>query len=305
MDGYKKLIKNRRTRELILVLLRFIPDSIMVKLQYRIKTGRKLNLSAPQRYSEKMQWYKLNYKDKKMVQCTDKCDVRTYISDKGFSELLNECYGVFDSFDEINFDKLPDQFVMKDTLGSGGVSVIVIKDKSKLKIDELRKQVNVWTSDKREKLDDGREWAYRAGKKHRIIIEKYIDSMATGGLTDYKFFCFAGEIACVYVINSRILGQHGQLAIMDKDFNRLKVQSKTQEKMIIDPEKPQNYERMVEIAKLLSKDFPHVRVDLYNEDGKIIFGELTFYGASGYIQYDPDEFDFTLGTYFKLPISTQ
>ena len=301
MDGYKKILKSRRTREFILVLLRFVPDRLMIKIQYRIKTGRKLNLDNPKRYSEKMQWYKLNYKDFKMVQCTDKGDVRQYIETHGYGNLLNKCYGIYDSFDEIDFKVLPNQFVLKDTLGSGGVSVIIVKDKSRLDMHELRQCVEKWTSSKKAKLDDGREWAYHAGKKHRIIVEKYIDSMASGGLTDYKFFCFRGEIACVYVINNRVLGQHGQLAIMDKNFNRLPVQSRTQEKMDIDPEKPKNYEKMIEIASKLSKDFPHVRVDLYNEDGKILFGELTFYGASGYILYDPDDYDYKLGEYFDLP----
>lgn len=302
MDGYKKIIRNRKTREFILLFLRFIPDKWMIKLQYHIKTGRKLNLSNPQRYSEKMQWYKLNYKDPQMVQCTDKYEVRKYIREKGYEYLLNECYGVYESFNEIQFDKLPNQFVLKDTLGSGGVSVIVVKDKKNVNFNDLRKQVERWISTKCEKLDDGREWAYHAGKNHRIIVEKYIESMEGGGLTDYKFFCFNGEIACIYVINNRVLGQHGQLAIMDKDFNRLPVQSKTQETMKNNPKKPQNFEAMIEIAKKLSRDFPHVRVDLYNEEGKILFGELTFYGASGYILYDPDEFDYKLGEYFKLQV---
>lgn len=301
MDGYKKLIKNRKTREIILSAFRFVPDKMMIKLQYRIKTGRRLDIVKPKRFSEKMQWYKLYHKDPKMVQCTDKCDVRSYIEEKGYGNLLNECYGVYDSFDEIKFDELPNQFVLKDTLGSGGVSVIVVKDKMSLDIGNIRGVIEDWTSEKREKLDDGREWAYHAGKKHRIIVEKYIDSMATGGLTDYKFFCFSGRVACVYVINNRVLGLHGQLAIMDANFVRLPVQSKTQETMQEDPIKPENYDKMVEIASELSKDFPHVRVDLYNENGNILFGELTFYGASGYIKYDPDEFDYTLGALFQIP----
>lgn len=301
MDGYKKIIKSRRLRETILVLLRFVPDKYMVKLQYRIKTGRGLDLKNLQRYSEKMQWYKLYYRNPNMVRCTDKFDVRDYLSSKGYGNLLNECYGVYNSFEEIEFDKFPNQFVIKDTLGSGGVSVIVVKDKHLMDKSQIKKQVDLWVSEKKSKLDDGREWAYHAGKKHRIIVEKYIDSIASGGLTDYKFFCFAGKIACVYVINNRVLGQHGQLAIMNKNFERLSVQSKTQEVMTGNPEKPINYDEMTRIASELSKEFPHVRVDLYNENGKILFGELTFYGASGYIQYDPDEFDYKLGEYFKVP----
>lgn len=287
-------------REQILTILRFVPDRVMIQLQYSIKTGRRLHLKNPQRYSEKMQWYKLNYRDPKMVQCTDKYEVREYLAKKGFGSILNECYGVYDAFEQIDLDKLPSSFVLKDTLGSGGVSVIVVKDKAAMDIEAIKQQVHDWTSEKKARLDDGREWAYHAGKPHRIIIEKYIDSMAEAGLTDYKFFCFDGTIACVYVINNRVLGVHGQLAIMDPDFRRIPVQSKTQEKMPEDPVKPDNYDEMIRIASELSKGFPHVRVDLYNENGKILFGELTFYGASGYIQYDPDDFDYILGAQFDL-----
>lgn len=302
MDKYKKIIRSRKTREMILRVLRFVPDKSMVKLQYRIKTGRKLHIKNPQRYSEKMQWYKLYYKNPLMVQCTDKYDVREYICSKGYEDLLNECFGVYDTIDEVDFSKLPDQFVLKDTLGSGGVAVVVVKDKATMDLEKIKEQARDWTSSKKQLLDDGREWAYHAGKPHRIIAERYIDSLAKEGLTDYKFFCFNGKIACVYVINNRILGSHGELAIMNDNFVRLPVQSLTQGIMKEDPQKPKNFERMREIAMSLSEGFPHVRVDLYNENGKILFGELTFYGASGYIQYNPDSFDYELGKQFVLPI---
>lgn len=287
---------------MILRVLRFVPDKSMVKLQYRIKTGRKLHIKNPQRYSEKMQWYKLYYKNPLMVQCTDKYDVREYICSKGYEDLLNECFGVYDTIDEVDFSKFPDQFVLKDTLGSGGVAVVVVKDKATMDLEKIKEQARDWTSSKKQLLDDGREWAYHAGKPHRIIAERYIDSLAKEGLTDYKFFCFNGKIACVYVINNRILGSHGELAIMNDNFVRLPVQSLTQGIMKEDPQKPKNFERMREIAMSLSEGFPHVRVDLYNENGKILFGELTFYGASGYIQYNPDSFDYELGKQFVLPI---
>ena len=125
---YKKIIKSRKVREQILRLLRFVPDKTMVKIQYRIKTGRKLNLKNPQRYTEKLQWYKLYYKNPLMIKCVDKYDVREYVKSLGLEEILNECYGVFDKVEDIDFDKLPNQFVMKDTLGGGGDRVIICKD---------------------------------------------------------------------------------------------------------------------------------------------------------------------------------
>ena len=124
---YKKIIKNRSIRLKILQIFSFIPDKTMIKLQYRVKTGNKLNLKKPQRFTEKLQWYKLYYKNPLMIQCVDKYEVRKYVKSKGLEDILIPCYGVYDSADNINWKKLPDKFVMKDTLGGGGVSVILVK----------------------------------------------------------------------------------------------------------------------------------------------------------------------------------
>ena len=134
MIDYKKIFKSRKLRLAILELLSFIPDKLMIKIQYYIKIGRKLNLKNPQRYTEKLQWYKLNYKNPLMIKCVDKYDVREYVKDCGLENTLNECYGIFNSPDEINFDALPNKFVLKDTLGGGGNSIIICDDKSKANI---------------------------------------------------------------------------------------------------------------------------------------------------------------------------
>ena len=143
---YKKLIKNRDTRTAILQILDFVPDDIMLRIQYRIKTGRKLNLKNPKRYTEKIQWYKLCYRDPLMAQCVDKYEVRHYVESCGLKNILNECYGVYSSVEEIDFDALPNQFVLKDTLGSGGNSVILVEDKGKSDIDQIRRQLSKWLS---------------------------------------------------------------------------------------------------------------------------------------------------------------
>lgn len=127
--NYKKIIKSRETRIKLLSLLNFIPDKTMIKLQYYIKTGRRLNLKHPQRYTEKLQWYKLYYRDPLMQQCSDKYDVREYVKSKGLGHILNECYGVYERVEDIDFDSLPNQFVLKDTLGGGGNSVIICRKK--------------------------------------------------------------------------------------------------------------------------------------------------------------------------------
>lgn len=273
----------------------------MLKLQYRIKTGRKLNLKNPKRYTEKLQWYKLYYRDQDMVRCADKYDVRSYIEELGLSHILNECYGVYDTAEEIDFDKLPNQFVLKDTLGGGGNSVLIVRDKATMDIELVKTQLRKWVNEPHRAKSGGREWPYYSGKKHRIIVERYIESDENaGGLIDYKFFCFYGKVAFLYGIADRIFGQGSGLGIFDKDFCRLPYQVKNKP-LTRKIKKPDHYDDMLVCAKRLSEKFPHARVDLYNLAGKVIFGEITFYDASGYTIFDPDEFDFELGDKFILP----
>lgn len=297
---YKKIIKSREMRIKIMQVLSFVPDKMMVSLQYRIKTGRKLDLKNPQRYTEKLQWYKLYYRDPLMAQCVDKYDVRKYVESCGLGDILNECYGVYDSPDEIDFEALPKQFVLKDTLGGGGNSVIICKDKAKLDIPRTIAAMRQWVKPKRGK-DSGREWVYD-GHEHRIIAEKYIPSnLDKGGLIDYKFFCFNGKIAYVYGIADRKLGQGAGFGIFTSDFEILPYTRLDEKPLERTLKKPANYEQLKDVAERLAAPFPHARIDLYDQDEKIIFGEITFFDGSGYMQYDPDEFDFVLGKEFELP----
>ena len=299
---YKKIIKSRSLRLKILRLLSFIPDKAMLKIQYRIKTGKKLNLKNPQRFTEKLQWYKLYYKNPLMIQCVDKYEVREYVRSKGLENILVPCYGVYNSVDEIDWDALPNQFVMKDTLGGGGISVVIVKDKASADIDQLKKTAAEWTAIDAHKKDGGREWPYYSGENHRILFEKYIDSNSDkGGLVDYKFFCFNGNVACVYVIADRKLSDSAGVGIYDSTFKKMDV-SRTDEaplKRFI--EKPVNYEDLKRVAEILSSDFPEARIDLYDIEGEIKFGEITFYDGSGYMKFEPDKFDYELGEKFRLP----
>ena len=142
MFDYKKLIKSRALRVKLLHLLDWVPDAVMLRIQYFIKTGRILHLKNPKRYTEKLQWYKLYYRDPLMAQCVDKYEVRKYVEKCGLGHILNECYGVFDRADDVNFDKLPNSFVLKDTLGSGGNDVIIVKDKSQTDISTIQTQLD-------------------------------------------------------------------------------------------------------------------------------------------------------------------
>lgn len=301
MFDYKKIIKSRKLRLAILRFFNFIPDKWMVKLQYRIKMGKKLNLKNPKSYNEKLQWYKLYYKNPLMVKCVDKYDARKYVEDCGCGELLNECYGVYRNADEIDFSALPDSFVAKSTLGGGGNSVVIVKDKSKLDIPALKKQMNSWVRENAHIKNSGREWPYNSGEDNRIIIEKYIESDDRMGLVDYKFFCFNGRAEYMFIIAERVLGESASLDIYDRDFNRLPYRRSGKNNISVEFEKPENFEELRAAAEKLSAAFPHARVDMYDQNGKIIFGEITFYSGSGYSTYEPEEFDYLMGEKFVLP----
>lgn len=297
--NYKKIFRNRENRMKILRMLKWIPDSWMVRFQYRIQLGMWPDLNNPRRFTEKLQLYKLKYRNPLMCQCVDKYDVREYVKNKGLGHILNECYGVYDSAEEIDLASLPQQFVAKTTDGGGGFNIKIVKDKSELDETSFRTELNSWLGIK--DINPGREWAYTGIKKSRIILEKMLkqNEMGGGSLYDYKFFCFDGEVKFLYFISDRKDGVVS-LAILDPDFNRLPYSRADEKKLEYNPIKPEHYDEMLEIAKKLSQGFPHVRVDLYNINGIIIFGELTFYDGSGYFHFTPDEYDFIAGGYFQL-----
>ncbi len=299
MDGYKKIIKSRKHRIMILKMMSFIPDSIMLRLQYYIKLKRKLNLKNPKRFSEKLQWYKLYYRNPEMRICSDKADVRNFVKNCGLEHILVKCYGIYSCPEEINFDELPTSFVMKKTLGGGGNSVLLIKDKKIEDVASLKKTASNWVKKPKAKKNSGREWAYKS-EKSKIIIEEFLMEKGTdsSSIDDYKFMCFNGKVQYVFVYRDRF--KNVKRAIYDRDWNCLSIES-GYERLLDDVEKPKDFEEMCEIAEKLSEKFPFVRVDLYWVNEKIYFGEMTFYPTSGYILFDPDEFDFILGDHFVLP----
>lgn len=292
---YKKILKSQSSRFAILKALSWIPDSIMLRLQYRIKVGRWPNLKHPTRFTEKLQLYKMKYRNPLMFQCVDKYEVREYIKTKGLGDTLVPLIGVYDDARDIPFEDLPNRFVLKTTDGGGGRAVLVVKDKKNIDWNTRKDEINGWKNVK--DVNPGREWAYTGIKKSRFIVEEFIDSGATM-LTDYKFFCFNGEPQYLYVVTERTPGVSAKIGVYDIKFNKLPVSRCDEERQEYAVSKPENYEEMVKVTRQLSADFPHVRVDLYNVRGKIYFGELTFYDGSGYFNYEPDEFDKQMGSYF-------
>lgn len=294
MDGYKKIIKSQKLRMQILNALSFVPDKWMIKLQYYIKLKRRLDLKNPKRYTEKLQWLKLNYRNPVMVQCVDKYLVRDYIRTQGLSRILTELYGVFDSVEEIDFDRLPPQFIAKTTNGSG--TNIICRDRAEFDETEAKAKLREYMD--RPQINAGREWAYNGVTKRIVVEELLIDKEnPQGGINDYKFICFDGTIACVVVDVDRYTDHKRNF--YSEEWHRIDVES-DHPNFDYDIEPPVCYDEMLEIAKKLSNGFPAVRVDLYCVNGKVYFGEMTFYPWSGYVQYTPDSFDYELGKMFVL-----
>lgn len=293
---YKKIFKTPKSREIILNMMRFVPDNIMLKFQYKIKTGRKLDLKHPKRFTEKIQWYKLYYRNPVLKKCVDKYQVREYIQAKGFGDILVNLLVKCNSIEEVNWDVLPKSFVIKTTNGGGGLNVVVCHNKDDLNKEDISRKLKC---KELKTSTGGREWAYY-GLQPGIVIEELLINRDNpkAGINDYKIFCFNGEPKYIIVDVDRYTKHKRNF--YDIDWNNLYITSDcpASDREI---ERPQNFSKMLEIARELSKDFPYVRVDLYNVNGKIYFGELTFYPWSGYVQFEPDEFDYILGENFKIP----
>lgn len=299
--NYRNIIKSRDLRVKLLTFLSWIPDSIMLRLQYWLQTGRRLNLKNPKRFTEKLQLYKMKYRNPDMLRCTDKYEVRKYIEERGFGEYLIPLIGVYNSVEEIDYSKLPNKFVAKTTDGGGGNQVLICKDKHTLSEEVFKERLKGWMSARKVKKQAGREWAYENDYPRRIIIEELIGS-ENRDLIDYKFFCFHGQVKYIYGLSDRHMGHSIKLGVYNEEFQKLPV-SRDDERIQESPlPKPINFDLMKSLANNLSKDFPHVRVDLYNIDGEIYFGELTFYDGSGYMTFTPDSFDEQMGNFFDVSL---
>lgn len=295
MDGYKKILKSKKVRHCILSMLRIVPDKPMLKLQYRIKFGRKLNLKSPKRFTEKIQWYKLYYKNGIMPQCSDKYLVREYIKSKGLEHILNDLYCVFERPEDIRLEQLPEKFVMKLSNGSG--TNLLCRDKSKLVEQDVIKKFKEFKF--QAKANPGREWPY-VKTKSTIVVERLLEDEThiNNAVNDYKIFCYDGKPEYVICISDRYSDRCNHL-VYDTEWNKIRVTSEGA-RIEEEAQKPENLNEMLEIASKLSEDFPFARIDLYSVSGKVYFGEITFYPWSGYMEFEPDEFDFTLGEKFNL-----
>lgn len=271
----------------------WLPDKQYVQLYYWSVFGKKLNLKNPMTYTEKIQWLKLYDHNPLYSQLVDKYGVREYISEKIGSQYLFPLIGVWENVDDIDFDQLPNQFVLKCTHDSGGL--IICKDKAALDVDAAKKKLV--HSMKSDYYLHGREWPYK-NVHRRIICEKYMVDESGTQLKDYKFFCFDGEPKLLFVASDR--GIDTRFDFYDMEFNHYDVKN-GHEMSSVAFKKPRGFEEMCHLARKLSTGFRHVRVDFYDINGKVYFGELTFYHNSGFVPFVPDSFDRMVGDWLTLP----
>lgn len=277
-------------------LLNWMPDAILLKVLFRLRVGYGLDLKNPKKFNEKIQWLKLFNRNPLYTTLVDKYAVKQCIADKIGEQYIIPTLGVWNNFDEIDFDKLPNQFVLKCTHDSG--SYIICKDKTKFDVDSARKKLS--SALKRNYYFAGREWPYK-NVSPRIIAEKYIEDR-NGAFVDYKFSCFNGNVDCVMVCLDRHINDV-KFYFFDKNWNlkRLNVRGKNAPEGFTIP-KPSCMDEMFELAAKLSKDIPFVRVDLFECDGKVYFGEMTFYPDSGFDANLLPETDDYFGSLIDLSI---
>lgn len=268
-------------------------DELYIKLRYFSGMKKFPDLQHPRTYNEKLQWLKLNDKHTEYTRLVDKYAVKEYIEKLNWGGKTIPTLGVWDRFDDIDFAQLPNQFVLKTTHDSGGI--VIVKDKGKMDMQKARKKLE--KSLQRKYFLMSREYPYK-DVKPRIIAEKFMVDESGTELKDYKFFCFNGEVKFLFVATDRPFDT--RFDFFDADFNHLPFkQGHPWAKKEI--KKPANFEEMKRAAAALSKGMPHVMVDLYNINGEIYFGELTFFHFSGVVPFEPAEWDEKIGDYLKLP----
>lgn len=271
------------------------PEKIIPGVFYK-RVGYYPNLRNPQTFNEKLQWLKLNCHNPQYTQLVDKFSVKDYVASIIGEQYIIPTLGVWDKFEQIDFDKLPNQFVLKCTHDSGGL--VICKDKKSFDLDFAKKKIK--KSLETDYYYLGFEWPYK-DVKHRIIAEKYMEDSETGEMRDYKFYVFNGEVKILKLATDRDVNSgEVNMDFYDMDFNHLPFRrghnnaSKTLSK-------PSQFELMKQLAEKLAKGIPFVRVDFYEVNGNVFFGEMTFFPASGWVAFEPQEWDYKLGSWLKLP----
>ena len=273
--------------------LRFLPDELYIQLNYFAHFKKFANLKNPVTYNEKLNWLKLHDHNPLYTTLVDKYEVKKYVEKIIGEEYIIPTLGIWERFEDINFEVLPNQFVLKCTHDSEGL--VIVKDKSLL--DKKTAKVKIENCLKQNFYFIGREWPYK-NVKPRIIAEKYMEDTETGELRDYKFFCFKGEPKMMFIASDRNSG-NVKFDYYDMEFNHVDLTQKYPNSL--KPlRKPEEFNEMIRISRILANGFPHVRVDWYEVNSNLYFGELTFYHFSGFMPFRPRYWDNTFGNWIDI-----
>lgn len=271
-------------------------DKRYLDLIFRYRMGYRINWDNPTTFSEKLNWLKVNDHNPLYTKLVDKESVKAFVSERVGAEYVIPTLGVWENPEDIQFESLPERFVLKTTHGGGNEGVVICRDKrtfdKHLAIKKLIKAM------KQDIYRDSREWPYKNVEK-RIICEPYIEDKKTGELRDYKFFCFDGKVKALFVATERQKRDEPFFNFFDENFNPLPIKQGHPVSPII-PEKPETFDRMKRIASRLSEGFPHIRVDLYEANGNVLFGELTLYHFGAVVPFEPRDWDYKFGEWIKL-----
>ncbi len=274
----------------------WMSDEAFIRMKYHAAMDKKLNLKNPRTFNEKLQWLKLYDRNPLYTQLVDKQGVKGYVADKIGEQYVIPTLGVWDSFDDIDFEMLPNQFVLKCTHDSGGV--VIVTNKANFDHISAKKIEEALAADF---YKTGREWPYK-NVPHRIIAEQYMIDDSLGELKDYKFFCFNGVPKYLFIASDRNKGkQEVKFDYFDIDFNRLPLRQAAHPNSTYHIERPRKYDEMVKLAAKLSKGIPQVRIDLYEVNGQVYFGEYTFFHHGGMVPFIPEEYDYIWGDQITLP----
>ena len=276
-----------------------LDDRKFIIRAYKAFMGKELNLDNPVTFNEKLQWLKLYDRNPNYIRMVDKYEAKRYIAEKlGDESFTIPTIGLWNSFDEIDFSKLPDKFVLKCTHDSGGL--VIVRDKAKMDLKSAKKKIE--KSLKHNYFYNTREWPYK-NIEPRIIAEPYIEDENFHELRDYKFFCFDGKVKALFVATDRqAIGEETKFDFFDDEYNHLNIINGHPNAAVL-PEKPSSFEKMKEISSVLSQGIPQIRVDFYEVNGKLLIGELTLCHWSGLIPFEPEEWDCIFGSWIKLPIA--
>lgn len=280
--------------KMMTIISPLLKDEAYIRLFYRIVFHRKINLGNPQTYSEKLQWLKLHDKHPEFTQLVDKYESRKVVEKIVGEDYLVPLLGVWDSFDEIDFDKLPQQFVLKTNHDSQGV--IVCKNKSTFDVKAARKKLTKCL--RRNYYWNSREYPYKDVKR-KIIAEQYIEDKQYGELRDYKFFCFNGKCEFFFIATGRAINDV-KFDFFDRNLKSIPVKQGHPNSEVL-PEIPSNINEMISVAEKLSQHYPQMRIDLYNVEGKIYCGEFTIFHFGGLVPFEPESYDEFFGSLIQLP----